>query len=95
MDGLYFALPTRAAASQMYGRLTHFIAGLFPEEVGPEPVLAVPGYVRASTATGKYLPKDEVGWDDHPDIRSALAFLAGRVHLYRHRTYSPDWRHVS
>ena len=68
VDGLYFALPTRAAASQMHRRITRFIAGLFPEEVGPEPVLAVPGYVRAGTATGKHLPNYEVWWDDHPDV---------------------------
>ncbi len=70
VDGLYFALPTRAAASQMHTRITRFIARLFPEEVVPEPVLAVPGYVRAGAATGKHLPHYEVWWDDHPDIRT-------------------------
>ena len=55
VDGLYFALPTRAAASQMHGRITRFIDKLFPEGVGPEPVLAVPGYVRAGAATGGHL----------------------------------------
>lgn len=88
VDGLYFALPTRAAASQMHARITRFIAGLFPEEVGPEPVLAVPGYVRAGTATGGHLPKYEVWWDDHPDIltvkrrwaaESAKRYLAAQI----------------
>ena len=88
VDGLYFALPTRAAASQMHGRITRFITRLLPEEVGPEPVLAVPGYVRAGTATGKHLPKYEVWWDDHPDIltekrrwaaESAKRYLAAQV----------------
>ena len=88
VDGLYFALPTRAAASQMHARITRFIAGLFPEEVGPEPVLAVPGYVRAGTATGRRLPKYEVWWDDHPDIltekrrwaaESAKRYLAAQI----------------
>ncbi len=68
VDGLYFALPTRAAASQMHGRITRFIARLFPEEVGPEPVLAVPGYVRAGAATGGHLANYKVWWDDHPDV---------------------------
>ena len=88
VDGLYFALPTRAAASQMHGRITRFIAKLFPEEVGPEPVLAVPGYVRAGAATGKHLPNYKVWWDDHPDIltdsrrwaaESAKRYLAAQV----------------
>ncbi len=88
VDGLYFALPTRAAASQMHGRITRFITKLFPKEVDPEPVLAVPGYVRAGTATGKHLPKYEVWWDDHPDIltekrrwaaESAKRYLAAQI----------------
>ena len=88
VDGLYFALPTRAAASQMHARITRFIAGLFPEKVGPEPVLAVPGYVRAGAATGKHLPKYEVWWDDHPDVltekrrwaaESAKRYLAAQI----------------
>ena len=68
VDGLYFALPTRAAASQMHTRITRFIANLFPEEVVPEPVLAVPGYVRVGAAAGRHLPNYKVWWDDHPDI---------------------------
>ena len=88
VDGLYFALPTRAAASQMHGRITRFIAKLFPEEIGPEPVLAVPGYVRAGAAAGRHLPKYEVWWDDHPDIltvkrrwaaESAKRYLAAQI----------------
>ena len=88
VDGLYFALPTRAAASQMHARITRFIAGLFPEEVGPEPVLAVPGYVRIGAATGKHLPNYKVWWDDHPDVltkkrrwaaESAKRYLAAQI----------------
>ena len=88
VDGLYFALPTRAAASQMHGRITRFTDKLFPEGVGPEPVLAVPGYVRAGAATGKHLPNYKVWWDDHPDIltdsrrwaaESAKRYLAAQI----------------
>ena len=68
VDGLYFALPTRAAASQIHGRVTRFIRNLFPAGVAPEPVLAVPGYVRVGATTGKHLPNYEVWWDDHPDV---------------------------
>ena len=70
VDGLYFALPTRAAASQIHGRVTAFTRNLFPADTCPEPVLAVPGYLRAGAATGKRLPDYEVWWDDHPDIRT-------------------------
>ena len=70
VDGLYFALPTRAAASQIHGRVTAFMRNLMPPETGLEPVLAVPGYVRAGDATGKHLPDYEVWWDDHADVRT-------------------------
>ena len=88
VDGLYFALPTRAAASQMHARITRFIDRLFPEEVDLEPVLAVPGYVRVGTATGKHLPNYKVWWDDHPDVltekrrwaaESAKRYLAAQI----------------
>ena len=44
VDGLYFALPTRAAAKQLHGRVQQFAANLFPEAHRPPVVLAVPGY---------------------------------------------------
>ncbi len=44
VDGLYFALPTRAAASQIHGRVERFVNNLFPEGHRPQVILAVPGY---------------------------------------------------
>ena len=44
VDGLYFALPTRAAAVQLHRRVRDFIARLLPEPGRPPVVLAVPGY---------------------------------------------------
>ena len=88
VDGLYFALPTRAAASQIHNRVTAFIRNLFHMDTGLEPVLAVPGYVTAGDATGKRLPNYEVWWDDHPDVRtekrrwaaeSAKRYLAAQI----------------
>ena len=70
VDGLYFALPTRAAASQIHGRVTAFVRNLFPAGTSPEPVLAVPGYVRAGDAKGRRLPNYDVWWDDHPDVQT-------------------------
>ena len=44
VDGLYFALPTRAAASQLRGRVKGFLDHIFHEGHRPTVVLAVPGY---------------------------------------------------
>ena len=44
VDGLYFALPTRAAAMQLHQRVRNFISNLLPEQHRPPVVLAVPGY---------------------------------------------------
>ena len=44
VDGLYFALPTRAAAVQIYERVERFTANLLTEPSRPAVVLAVPGY---------------------------------------------------
>ena len=67
VDGLYFALPTRAAATQLHGRVKRFVERMFPEGRRPETVLAVPGYLRAGDAIGQHLQDYEVWWDDHPD----------------------------
>ncbi len=65
VDGLYFALPTRSAAKQIFDRVREFASRLFPNSSAPEPVLAAPGYLRAGEATGQRLHKYEVWWDDH------------------------------
>ena len=70
VDGLYFALPTRAAASQIHNRVTKFISNTFPADTKPEPVLAVPGYVRAGDFTGRHFPEYAVSWDDQPDVEA-------------------------
>ena len=88
VDGIYFALPTRAAATQIHERVNRFISKLFPGNEHPEPVLAVPGYVRVGDAEGKHLQNYEVWWDDHPDVatgnrrwaaESAKQFLAAQI----------------
>ena len=63
---------------------------MFPQGHAPEPVLAVPGYLRAGAAEGKRLPRYEVWWDDQhsvadPVIRrrwaaeSAKRYLAAQI----------------
>jgi len=68
VDGLYFALPTRVAARELYARVLKSVRRAFPDEDGrPSPVLlAVPGYVRADGE--RILPPAEgLLWDDQPD----------------------------
>jgi CRISPR-associated endonuclease/helicase Cas3 len=63
VDSMYFALPTRAAARQIHGRVNEAMKRLFGTEV-LEVVLAVPGYLQAGDAQGQMLPDWEVHWDD-------------------------------
>ena len=88
VDGLYFALPTRAAATQLHQRVTRFIERMFPDDRRPETVRAVPGYLRAGDITGAHLQDYEVWWEDHPDVatrhrrwsaESAKRYLAAQI----------------
>lgn len=45
VDGLYFALPTRVAARELYGRVTSAMKRVFSDDCPPV-LLAVPGYTR-------------------------------------------------
>jgi CRISPR-associated endonuclease/helicase Cas3 len=66
VDGLYFALPTRVAASQIHGRVQGFAARLFPA-ADIEVVRALPGDASSGTATMRLLPEFFVQWSDDPD----------------------------
>ena len=50
VDGLYLALPIRAAAKQVHARVRRALNRLFPDEPWAETVLAIPGYPMAGTA---------------------------------------------
>ena len=65
VDGLYFALPTRAAAKQIFDRVNACVANVFPAGARPEPVLAAPGYIRSGDARVQRLQDYKVWWDDH------------------------------
>ena len=87
VDSLYFALPTRVAASQVYNRVQAAIRNLWPENP-PLTIRALPGYVNANGADVKYLPDFEVLWSDNPDdakahqrwaAESAKRFLAAPI----------------
>lgn len=65
VDGLYFALPTRTAATQIHKRVFEFISRIFPNELTRPPVvLAVPGYLAVDDQTGTRLAEFKVLWND-------------------------------
>lgn len=68
VDGLYFALPTRVAATALFHRVRAAVRRMFPDPAArPAVALAVPGYARIDEAEGRHLPGFEVQWDDDPD----------------------------
>jgi CRISPR-associated endonuclease/helicase Cas3 len=90
VDGMYFALPTRSAATQMYDRVLAAVRAVFPDEAARPPVvLAVPGYaaVDGVSAPGRLATAERL-WTDEPADRAgarlwaaenAKRFLAGSV----------------
>ena len=88
VDGLYFALPTRAAATQIHERVSRFVERMFPVGSRPETVLAVPGYLKVGDVSGHRLQDYEVWWDDSQDAtvrnrrwaaESAKRYLAAQI----------------
>ena len=73
VDGLYFAVPTRAAAKQLHGRVSRALERLFPPAARVETVLAVPGYLIAGDAEGRRVERFDVYWEDEPDEETRLA----------------------
>jgi len=59
VDGLYFGLPTRAAAVQIHARVQRFAEASFGPEAPPV-ILAVPGYTKSEDADGTGIRSD--GW---------------------------------
>ncbi len=85
VSGLYFAVPTRAAARQLFDRVTRTMRRVFGNEA-IEPILAIPGMLCAGEAEGCRLPHWKVGWDDGEDhtprrwaAEQAIRFLASTV----------------
>lgn len=66
VDGMYFALPTRVAATQAFARICRFADRAFGRE-RPAVVLAVPGQQMADGARGHPLPGFDFAWDDDPN----------------------------
>jgi CRISPR-associated endonuclease/helicase Cas3 len=73
VDGLYFALPTRVAATQLYTRTLQFAAKLW-QGPGLEPPLvvrALAGYESADGHEARKLPDFKVLWADNLDEQKA------------------------
>jgi CRISPR-associated endonuclease/helicase Cas3 len=67
VDGLYFALPTRVAARELYTRVLRAVEAAFPAEDRPSPVLlAAPRYVKVDGEALPTLLPDPSGtlWDE-------------------------------
>ncbi len=72
IDGLYFALPTRVAARELYARVLKAVKAAFDEEHRPDPVLlAAPGYVQVDGQSVPPLLANPEGtlWDDNAQDR--------------------------
>jgi CRISPR-associated endonuclease/helicase Cas3 len=69
VDALYFAVPTRAAASGLHRRIDRAFRSL----AGEAAVLALPGYLKVGDVEGKALPNWRVAWDDDPDAAAQAA----------------------
>ncbi|MCB1769859.1 MAG: CRISPR-associated helicase Cas3' [Candidatus Competibacteraceae bacterium] len=81
VDGLYFALPTRVAARELYGRVLRMVETVFPDpNIRPPVLLAVPGYAQLDGVDAKtLLPGPETRWeDDATRARQERAWAAER-----------------
>lgn len=73
VDGLYFALPTRVAATQLYERVRQFAQALWQDsgQHGPVVVRALSGYENADGQDMVRLPEFRVLWADKPEDQIA------------------------
>lgn len=76
VDSLYFALPTRVAASQAYARVRQAIVRTWPNG-GPMVLRALAGYAAADGQTPHALPDFKVLWSDEPNDAEAGRRWAG------------------
>ena len=70
VDALYFALPTRVAATQLYERVLDFVQRTW-NAAPPVVVRALPGYTAADSHGYQALPGFQVLWHDEPQDKDA------------------------
>ncbi len=73
VDGLYFAVPTRAAAKQLHERVRLAVRALLPDRWADATALAIPGYCVMGEASGRPEGGFQVYWDDGPDEADRVA----------------------
>ncbi|HMV06914.1 MAG TPA: CRISPR-associated helicase Cas3' [Accumulibacter sp.] len=77
VDGLYFALPTRVAAREIYGRVESAMRRTFGERCPPV-LLAVPGYAQVDGEPAGMLPAHGQLWHEADQARRERAWCAER-----------------
>lgn len=70
VDALYFALPTRVAATQLYERVQEFVKRTW-QDAPPVVVRALPGYTAVDGHGYEALPDFQVLWHDKPQDHEA------------------------
>jgi CRISPR-associated endonuclease/helicase Cas3 len=78
VEGMYFALPTRTAATQIYRRVVDAVRRMFAGLDAPPVVLAVPGYLDVDGVQGQCLPEFKVLWKDDSAGTSAWQSMRHR-----------------
>jgi CRISPR-associated endonuclease/helicase Cas3 len=83
VDSLYFALPTRVAARELYERIDKTIKSWFPDaDCRPVTLLAVPGYAQIDGhSVERLIPDAETAnlWQDDQEARSLERHWAGAM----------------
>lgn len=77
VDGLYFALPTRVAARELYGRVTAAMRRVFADDCPPV-LLAVPGYTHVDGEPACVLPAEENLYHDADQFHRERTWSAER-----------------
>ncbi|TCS21568.1 CRISPR-associated helicase Cas3' [Acidomonas methanolica] len=78
VDGLYFALPTRAAAVQIHQRIVKLLKKLL-RDAAPAVILAVPGYLDRASDAAAPLPGEAPLW---PEEQEDAQWAAARPKRY-------------
>ncbi len=77
VDGLYFALPTRVAARELYQRVDQSVKKAFPDPASrPLTLLAVPGYTRVDGNEASLLPERTTHCSDEPALQRRERYWA-------------------
>lgn len=80
VDGMYFALPTRAAAVQIHGRIKCRLRALLGS-AAPPVILAVPGYLDRASESDAGLPDEAGQWPERQEEDACWASARPKRYL--------------